>query len=76
LKGLVGATGIEPVTPTITHSGFRGRPSKGKYLIDDEFDRRIAAEEMLPSLTDEANALLDWFKGQHPKVERRSPKPI
>jgi hypothetical protein len=64
------------VDDALTHSGYPGRPSKGKHLIDDEFDRRIAAGEALPSLADEAKALLDWFKRQHPKVARPTTKTI
>jgi hypothetical protein len=60
----------------LTHSGFPGRPGKGKHLIDDEFDRRVAAGEALPSLADEAKALLDWLKEHHPKVARPTPKTI
>src|SRR5207237_619400 len=60
----------------LTHSGFPGRPGKGKHLIDDEFDRRIAAGEALPSLVDEAKALLDWLKEHHPKVARPTTKTI
>jgi hypothetical protein len=59
-----------------THSGFPGRPSKGKHLIDDEFGRRIAAGAALPSLIDEAKALLDWLTQQHPKVARPTEKTI
>jgi hypothetical protein len=59
-----------------THSGFPGRPSKGKHLIDDEFDRRVAAKQALPLVADEAEALLDWFKQQHPTMARPTPKTI
>jgi hypothetical protein len=60
----------------LTHSGFPGRPSKGKHLIDDEFERRVAAGQGLPSLADEAKALLDWYKQQHPKLARPTTKTI
>jgi hypothetical protein len=59
-----------------THSGFAGRPSKGKHLIDDEFDRRVAAGTALRSLADEAKALFDWFKQQHPTLARPTTKTI
>jgi len=59
-----------------TRSGFPERPSKGKHLIDDELERRIVAEAALPSLVDEAKALLDWLIQQHPKVARPTEKTI
>jgi hypothetical protein len=59
-----------------THSGFPGRPSKGKHLIDDEFDRRVAAREALPSLAEEAKVLFDWFKQEHPTLARPTIKTI
>jgi hypothetical protein len=59
-----------------THSGFPGRPSKGKHLIDDEFDRRVAAGQALPTVADEAKALLDWFKREHPTIARPTLKTI
>jgi hypothetical protein len=59
-----------------THSGFPGRPTKGKHLIDDEFERRIVARQVLPSLANEAKELLDWFKWQHPTMARPTTKTI
>jgi hypothetical protein len=59
-----------------THSGFSGRPSKGKHLIDDEFDRRVGAGTALPSLADEAKALFDWFRQRHPTLARPTTKTI
>jgi hypothetical protein len=59
-----------------THSGFSGRPSKGKHLIDDEFSRRVGAGTALSSLADEAKALFDWFRQQHPTLARPTTKTI
>jgi hypothetical protein len=59
-----------------THSGFPGRPSKGKHLIDDEFVRGVASGQVLPLVADEARALLDWFKQQHPTMARPTCKTI
>jgi hypothetical protein len=53
-----------------THSGFPGRPGKAKHLIEDEFRRRMKAEESLPNLGDEAAALLAWLVKAHPTVSR------
>jgi hypothetical protein len=59
-----------------THSGFPGRPSKGKHLIDDEFDRRVETDQVCLSLRDEAQVLLVWLAKHHPQVPRPSLKTI
>jgi hypothetical protein len=59
-----------------TTTGLPGRPSKSKYLIDDEFERRIAAGDALSSLSAEAEALLTWLKASHPDKPRPTSKTI
>jgi len=59
-----------------THSGYPGRPSKSKHLIEDEFRRRIERTETLPILTDEAAALFAWFVQKYPQMPRPTPKTI
>jgi hypothetical protein len=70
------ATPSQAAGDAYTHSGFPGRPSKGRHLIEDEFERRVVAGQALPLVADEAGALLDWFKGQHPTIARPTPKTI
>jgi hypothetical protein len=43
----------------LSHSGFPGRPSKGRHLIEDEFRRRMNAGKTLASVADEAAVLLE-----------------
>jgi hypothetical protein len=57
-------------------TGAQGRPSKGKDLIQDEFDRRNAAGEVLNSLASEAQALLVWYKTEFPGSPRPTIKTI
>jgi hypothetical protein len=52
----------------IKSTGMPGRPSKGKYLIDAELERRIAANECEPLLAGEARYLLHWFKTNYPQA--------
>ncbi len=78
-QSVTGEPEAEPATvagDAYTLSGFPGRPSKAKHLIDDEFDRRVAAGQALPLVADEAGALLDWLKRQHPTMARPTPKTI
>jgi len=69
-------TAPEPAPAAPDRTGFPGRPSKGKHLIDDEFERRVAASEALPVLAEEAQALHDWFVVKHPTAERPTVKTI
>jgi hypothetical protein len=57
-------------------TGMPGRPSKAKQLIDDEFERRVAADECEPSLAGEARVLRDWLKKQHPDADRPEQKTV
>jgi hypothetical protein len=66
-----GKSGNGPIT-----TGMPGRPSKGKQLIEDEFDRRAAADETMASLEAEAEALLAWYKTTYPKEQRPTVKTI
>jgi hypothetical protein len=63
-------------TASRIRSGTAGRPSKGKHLIEDEFERRAAAGQVKSTLPEEAQALLDWYKGKYPKEERPTLKTI
>lgn len=51
-------------------TGLAGRPSKSKYLIKDEFDRRVAENRFASNLSDEAQALLKWLTETHPNAPR------
>jgi hypothetical protein len=62
--------------PTILGTGLPGRPSKSKHLIDDEFERRIGAGDVLSSLPAEAESLLNWLKAKHPDKPRPTLKTI
>ena len=50
-----------------THSGMPGR-STAKHLYLAELERRAKTREMLGTLSEEANALLDWLKNEYPKL--------
>jgi hypothetical protein len=69
-------TAPEPAPAAPDRTGFPGRPSKSKHLIDDEFERRVAAGEALPVLVEEAQALLQWFKAKYLTAERPTVKTI
>lgn len=60
----------------LSHSGFPGRPSKGRHLIEDEFRRRMNAGKTLASVADEAAVLLEWLIDTHPKISRPTVKTI
>jgi hypothetical protein len=70
------ATVPEPAAAAPDRTGFPGRPSKSKHLIDDEFERRIAASKALPVLAEEARALLHWLEAKYPTAERPTLKTI
>jgi hypothetical protein len=57
-------------------SGMPGRPAKGKHLIEDEFKRRVANQQVKPTLPEEARALFDWYKTEYPGAERPTIKTI
>ena len=52
-------------------TGMPGRPSKGKHLIEDEFDRRCGVGEVLSTVAEEAKALLSWYR----EAYRKEPPP-
>jgi hypothetical protein len=56
-----------PQSPT---SGFAGRPSKSRHLIEDELRRRAAAHQLAPTLKEQSRALLQWLTGTHPSAPR------
>jgi hypothetical protein len=60
----------------LSHSGFPGRPSKGRHLIEDEFRCRMNAGKTLASVADEAAVLLEWLIDTHPKMSRPTVKTI
>ncbi len=57
-------------------SGFPGRPPKAKHLIEQEFRRRADAGEVCSTLPEEAGALLEWLKGEHPSAPPPTVKTI
>ena len=60
--------GADAQGPDPHSSGFPGRPSKSKQLIEQEFQRRMDAGEVCSTLSDEASALLEWLQGKHPSA--------
>lgn len=50
-------------------TGSPGRPTKGKGLIIEEFNRRCSAGEWGPVLAEEARALRRWFEKEHPRMD-------
>ncbi len=59
-----------------TLTGMPGRPSKGKEIIEAEFQRRAATNECEQSLEGEARVLCAWFKRHHPLVGAPTQKTI
>jgi hypothetical protein len=66
--------GAAPSTADIP-TGTPGRPTS-MHLIDAELTERADRGETLPTLSAEANALLEWLIGKHPKASRPTPKTI
>ncbi len=62
--------------PDSHSSGFPGRPPKAKHLIEQEFQRRVDDGEVCPTLPEEAGALQEWLKGEHPSAPRPTVKTI
>jgi hypothetical protein len=56
-------------------TGAPGRPSS-MHLIVLEFDRRIAAHQIEPSLKEQAAVLCDWLAANHPESPPAGPKTI
>lgn len=50
-------------------TGSPGRPTKGRGLIVEEFNRRCSAGEWEPVLAEEARALRRWFEKEHPRMD-------
>ena len=73
-----GAAGedAQGVSPEPIRSGYPGRPTKIKHLIDQELDRRAAASELCDTLPAEAEALLNWAKSNHADKPRPTAKTI
>ncbi len=69
------STGV-PTQPDPHRTGFPGRPPKAKHLIEQEFRRRVDAGEVCPTLPEEAGALLEWLKGEHPSAPPPTVKTI
>jgi len=57
-------------------TGDPGRPTKGRQFYLAEFDRRAAAGLVLPKIREEALALQQWFKQEHPLANQPSPGAI
>ena len=68
--------GLPPDGACETRTGDPGRPELGATLYLAEFERRAAAGELEPELIDEAKALLQWFKNEHPQQQAPSFKTI
>ena len=58
-----------------SRTGYPGRPSIS-HLILEEFRRRAAAGEALPTLAKEAEALRAWADEAHPRLRRPTPGTI
>jgi hypothetical protein len=72
LHVLEAAKNITPVVRT----GMQGRPKKGAHFIMAEFERRLAAKQIMPSRRGEAEWLLAWFLANHPDKEPPTAKTI
>jgi hypothetical protein len=57
-------------------TGYPGRPSKAKNLIEDEFQRRSTSGCLAATLPDEAAALLQWLRAVHPSYQPPSVKTV
>jgi len=44
--------------------------------VSNEFEARVAARNIEPSLSKQAEALADWFKSSHPTVQPYTAKTI
>jgi hypothetical protein len=62
-------------TEASDRTGAPGRPSSS-HLVELEFDRRVAAEEVLPTLKAEADWLARWLATKHPNFAKMTPKTI
>jgi hypothetical protein len=62
--------------PRSERTGMPGRPALSKQLIDTEFERRKTEAVVERMLADEAKALLDWLRKQHPTAARPKQKTI
>lgn len=51
----------------VMRTGAPGRPSS-MQVLRAEFARRVAEEQIAPSLAGEARALRDWFQREHPRA--------
>ena len=69
------STGV-PTQPDPHRTGFPGRPSKAKHLIEQELRRRADAGEACSTLPEEAGALLEWLKDEHPSAPPPTVKTI
>ena len=62
--------------PDPHRTGYPGRPAKAKHLIEQEFQRRVDAGEVCPTLPEEARTLQEWLKGEHPSAPPPTVKTI
>lgn len=68
----------EPVAqpvPALPATGTPGRPSS-MHLIRPEFERRVAAGTLEPSLNRESEALVAWLMAAHPDMPPPTPKTV
>jgi len=56
-------------------TGAPGRPTS-RHLVHREFERRISANEVLPTVAAEAGFLADWLKTNHPTMAPMTEKSI
>jgi hypothetical protein len=61
--------------PSPYHTGAPGRPSPIQF-IEDEFERRIDAKEIEPTVTEQGKVLYEWCREAHPKIAAPRPKTI
>ena len=67
---------LDRAEPDPHRTGYPGRPAKAKHLIEQEFQRRVDAGEVCPTLPKEACALQEWLKGEHPSASPPTVKTI
>jgi hypothetical protein len=64
LRSLSIATGAMSIAPSISHTGGPGRPTI-MHLILQEFERRSGSGDVLPTLSEECEALRMWAAASH-----------
>ena len=61
--------------PASDRTGAPGRPTS-RHRVLEEFERRLAANEVRPTLGEEAQTLAAWLRTTHPNLAGMTPKTI